>query len=289
MNPYMKKMSVINELRKFFESKGFQEVCTPILRYDAGNLIRRKRVDGNLALRDSHELTLRYLLAFYSSIFEIGSCFRYEQENSPTNLPEFLLLESFTTCHNLDALQAMCKEILFEFCPATLVETVSIAAYIEKNLKIDLYDEPQEKLYEKLRQLYPDFPFRHEYEYVFHYIEKEIQPLSKGKALFLKDYPECTCSYAKIIRGSVINRFELFANNLELANAFEDEGNPEALLERNRELPLFPNEERAIADALRNGVIPARSYGLGIGIERLCMHIFNSADIRDFAFPSRDF
>lgn len=291
MNHYMKKIQLVNELRTFLERKGFLQVNTPILRKDSGKLIRRISLEnfGNekkFALRDSHELTLRWLLAETDSVFEIGSCFRMEADISLTNAMEFLLMELFTTKYNLEGIKSFLKEFILSYKPNIIFEEISIADHIKKDYGVDLRNESQEELYIDLKEHYGKTLYKFDYEYVLHYIEDVIEPLSKGKIVFFTDYPECTCSYAKIKVGNVLSRFELFADGLEIANGFDDECNSKLFAERNRELPIFRNEEAEIVQGLLSGKLPSVSAGLGIGIERLCMFLFDCKDINKFAFPS---
>ena len=286
MNLYTKKIQIIHDLRSFLENRGFQEVLTPTLRKDPGNLIGRIPLRDGSALRESHELQLRSLLSFYPCVYEIGSCFRDEDEaKADTNAKEFLLMELFSSKHNLADLKDFMKQFILRHRPNTIFGEVSIAGQISKDFGIDLFHEPQSKLYEALKRRYPQKQFVSDYEYVAHYIKEELEPLSKGTVIFFTDYPECTCSYANILQGSVISRFELFADNIELANAFDDECSAHRFIERNKPLPIFPHEEAVIARGLNDGSLPANSAGLGIGIERLCMFLHDSEKISDFNFP----
>lgn len=286
MNLFKEKMELVYELKRFLEGNSFQEVLTPIFRKDPGQLIPRIPVNKNYALRDSHELELRYLLSLYPCVYEIGSCFRNEQGKQNTNATEFLLMELFSSRHRLSDLMDLTKQFLRQCRPQIDFQVISIHDYIHKDLGVDLFYEPQEKLYEILRQLYPEAQLGSNYEYVDRYIEDKLHPLSAGKVVFFTEYPECTCSYANILQGNVISRFELFADCLELANGFDDECSVERFIKRNHPLPIFPEEEAAILQGLRDGSLPASSSGLGIGIERLCMFLYNSKRIDDFMFPS---
>lgn len=292
MNYFAEKTEVIAKLQDFLNHCGFKEVHTPVLRRDVGQLIKRIKLEGDYsyALRDSHELQLRWLLTKFDSVFEIGSCFRHETaEKSATNTGEFLLMELFTSKYNLGQIQELVSKFILFLKPDTFFEEISIADHIKKHIGIDLLTESQETLYQRLKKCYPALSFENDYEYVLHYIETEIEPLSKGKVVFFTDYPECTCSYADIKQGQVIKRFELFADGLELANGFDDECDAARFRLRNEALPIFPEEEKAIADALEAGKLPSASAGVGIGIERLCMFLYGVDNIKMFSFMSDAF
>ena len=292
MNYYVKKQDIVAKMQYFLNMNGFKEVRTPILRRDAGELIKRVQLENDLpyALRDSHELQLRWLLTEFDSVYEIGACFRHETaDKATTNINEFLLMELFTSKYNLCQIKELVKELILSLKPSTAFEEISISNQIKKDFKIDLATDSQEKLYECLKNHYIDKSFEHDYEYVLYYIESEIEPLSKDKVVFFTDYPECTCSYADIKQGNIINRFELFANELEIANGFDDECDPVRFMERNKEFPIFSDEEKAIAAALKSGKLPSVSAGVGIGIERLCMFLFSVNDISELLFTSDAF
>ena len=292
MNYFVKKMEITSKMQHFLNSYGFTEVRTPVLRRDTGNLIKRVKLENSFtyALRDSHELQLRWLLTEFDSVYEIGSCFRHEEaDKSKTNLSEFTLMELFTSKYNIAQIKELVKKFILSTKPDTIFDEISIADYIKENIGIDLTTESQMVLYEYLKGLYAHATFENDYEYVLRYIEDTIEPLSHGKVVFFTDYPECTCSYADIKCGDIVKRFELFANGLELANGFADECNVARFRVRNKQLPIFPNEEEAIAIALENNKLPSASAGVGVGIERLCMFLFNVSDISEFSLASNVF
>jgi lysyl-tRNA synthetase class 2 len=288
---YKEKISLISQLRDCFNKKGFTELITPVLRQGTGDIIKRVPVESFGYLRDSHELQLRYALSIYDSVYEIGSCFRHEEAGSNTNMSEFLLMEVFSSQYSIEDLCNSLRELLHQLNNVITIESMSVSGYIEDKLKIDLFTQPQKLLFDTLRGKYPKAKFNYGYEYVNLFISEEIEPLTKGKFIFLKDYPECTCSYAKIIGGessSVVNRVELFANCLEIANGFDDECNADRFLKRNNP-PIFENEELVTALALETGVLPKSSAGLGIGIERLCMALYGIENINQLQYISDKF
>ena len=176
MNLFLQKMNVVRDLKEFLNEQGFQEVLTPVLRKNPGTLIPRIQLINGQALRDSHELQLRYLLSEYNSIYEIGSCFREEsEENTSTNSREFLLMELFTSKHSLLDLKELTKQFLLRQKPDTVFYEISIAECIKNQFNIDLFHEDQEILIRKLKKIYPHENFLYDYEYVLHYIKKEIE------------------------------------------------------------------------------------------------------------------
>jgi lysyl-tRNA synthetase class 2 len=120
-----------------------------------------------------------------------------------------------------------------------------------------------------------------------------VQPGLTGPC-FVIDYPRELSPLARAKRGqpSVVERFEVFAAGMEMANAFSEQNDPEAQAQafedqaRRREAG---DEEAQIMDhdyvrALEYGMPP--TGGVGIGIDRLTMLVTDARSIRDvILFP----
>jgi lysyl-tRNA synthetase class 2 len=111
--------------------------------------------------------------------------------------------------------------------------------------------------------------------------------------IFVLDYPASICPLTKRKRGNpaVAERFELFIQGMEVANAYTELNDPD-LQEKlfSSQLEGLPDEEsmakmdRDFIRALRHGMPPAG--GLGIGVDRLVMLLTNSQSIREaILFP----
>jgi lysyl-tRNA synthetase class 2 len=111
--------------------------------------------------------------------------------------------------------------------------------------------------------------------------------------MFVIDYPAAICPLTKRKASNprVAERFELFVHGIELANAYTELNDPRLQEELfSRQLAGLPAEESMakkdddFVRALKHGMPPAG--GLGIGIDRLCMVLFNRSTIRDvILFP----
>jgi lysyl-tRNA synthetase class 2 len=111
--------------------------------------------------------------------------------------------------------------------------------------------------------------------------------------VFVIDYPASICPLTKRKkdRPEVAERFELFIQGMEIANAYTELNDPDLQeqLFQTQLAGLPADESMARMDhdfirALRHGMPPAG--GLGLGIDRLIMLLTNSQSIRDvILFP----
>ena len=111
--------------------------------------------------------------------------------------------------------------------------------------------------------------------------------------IFVIDYPAAICPLTKrkATNPAVAERFELFVEGMELANAYTELNDPllQEQLFRSQLAGLAEEESMAKMDddfvrALKHAMPPAG--GLGIGMDRLCMILMNKSSIRDvILFP----
>ena len=111
--------------------------------------------------------------------------------------------------------------------------------------------------------------------------------------VFVYDYPAGLCPLTKRKRGNpaIAERFELYVQGMELANAYTELNDPVMQEQTFRtQLAGLPEEDSMakmdddFVRALRHGMPPAG--GLGVGIDRLTMLLTNTQTIRDvILFP----
>ena len=122
--------------------------------------------------------------------------------------------------------------------------------------------------------------------------EEKVEDQLTGP-VFVIDYPASICPLTKRKRDNpaVAERFELFVQGMEIANAYTELNDPDLQEQLFRTQLAGQTEEDSMAKmdhdfirALRHGMPPAG--GLGIGIDRLVMLLTNSQSIRDvILFP----
>jgi lysyl-tRNA synthetase class 2 len=127
---------------------------------------------------------------------------------------------------------------------------------------------------------------------VHHLFEEKVEEKLTGP-LFVYDYPAALCPLTKrkAANPAIAERFELYIQGMEIANAYTELNDPitqEATF-RQQLAGLPEDESMAKMDedfvrALKHGMPPAG--GLGIGIDRLAMLLTNTQTIRDvILFP----
>jgi lysyl-tRNA synthetase class 2 len=125
---------------------------------------------------------------------------------------------------------------------------------------------------------------------VEHYLECDcINPT------FITNHPEIMSPLAKYHRSipGVTERFELFVNGTELANAYTELNDPRVQKERFMEQMKQKDQgdeeaqgiDQSFVDALEHGLAPTAGWGLGI--DRMTMFLTNSNNIREvLLFPA---
>jgi lysyl-tRNA synthetase class 2 len=111
--------------------------------------------------------------------------------------------------------------------------------------------------------------------------------------IFVIDYPAAICPLTKRKASdpSIAERFELFVQGMELANAYTELNDPllqeqlfRSQLAGQKEEDSMARMDEDFVRALKHAMPPAG--GLGIGLDRLCMILLNKPSIRDvILFP----
>jgi len=310
----------IRWLRRFLDDRGFLEVETPILQPLYGGAAARPFVthhntlDTTLYLRIADELYLkRLVVGNLERVYEIGHDFRNEGMDRTHN-PEFTMLECYQAYADyldiLELTQSMISGLVMECCGSIKVEREgSVLDFtppwprrqflecVETTAKLDLRRASEGEMRKALERRGTT--------------AEEAATLSGGRLMdalykayveptlvqptFVLDYPRVLSPLAKAHRTEpwLAERFELFVQGREIANAFSELNDPEEQRQRFEEQA----RERAKGDeeaqqfdadyvrALEYGMPP--TGGLGVGVDRLMMIIANQPSIRDvILFPA---
>ena len=293
-NPEVRKVFVtrsriISSLRRQLEERGYLEVETPMMQPLYGGAAARPFVthhntlDVDLFLRIAPELYLkRLVVGGIERVYEINRNFRNEGISTHHN-PEFTMLEfyeAYSDYHGMmDLSEQLLKQTALDATGSAIVEfqgtlldfgTVKRVSMREAvgnpELKgLELVEAFERNIEETLIQptIVYDYPI-------------EISPLSKNKS----DDP------------AFVERFEIYAGGMEIANAFTELNDPrEQRLRFEMQLQMRQGGDEE-AHQMDEDYVRALSYGMppaggeGIGIDRLTMLLTNSRSIRDvILFP----
>jgi len=130
---FLTRAKIVQELRRFFDARGYVEVETPMMHAIAGGATARPFVthhntlDIDLYLRIAPELYLkRLVVGGLDRVYEINRNFRNEGISTQHN-PEFTMLEFYEAYSNYQDLMKMNEELLAEL--ATKIAGSTIVKY----------------------------------------------------------------------------------------------------------------------------------------------------------------
>jgi elongation factor P--beta-lysine ligase len=279
------KSDLLFSLRDTLRSETFVEVVTPTLRkadLGPGRRVPVEWEEGRF-LRAMIGPALRVNLEHHPRIFEIGPCFRPEKPDE-LHAPEFQMLDLYAAGEDFEFLFALAERLVTPHI-AYAPERISVASHIRNLFGIDLHREPLGDLPTRMaahQGLPPDTPFK---TVLGQFVERELETQSAGAAVFLHEYPvggDEPCARLAPGTAAVLNRFELLVDGIEVVHGYEDEPDGDAFVQRARAVGLYDDEQALAWQAITDRRIPARSVGLGIGIERLCMAASGIKDITTF-------
>ena len=275
---------LLMSIRTFFHYYKFLEIDTPtrIPIPALEDYIDAISADGQY-LRTSPEFHMKRLIASgYDKIFQIGPCFR-KGEFGDRHRPEFTMLEWYETgADYMDILKR--TESLIKGVSGDLGiredyfqqswEVMSVADAFEIFAGKDVFEVIKEGTFEEILCF-------------------EIEPhLGKDKPLFLIDYPAsmAALSRKKKDNPNFAERWELYIDGLEIANAYSELTDPVEQRERFIETAkLREREGREVYEldedflsALEDGMPDCG--GIAVGIDRLCMAFCETPNISDVVF-----
>lgn len=294
----------IRAVRGWFDKQGFFEVETPIavvspgmephLRAFSAHSVETPSQFHHLYLHTSPEYHMKRLLAsFTQPVFQICKCFR-DEPLSTLHHPEFTMLEWYRPQSDYRELMKDCERLL-EHLAAALLDgepclklpggNVVLSAPFERVtvrdafLRFSRVDPLRQKTTKQLAQaaieMGFEIPHHWTWEDIFHYIfiDRVEKHLGVDRPTILYEYPRRLASLSKVV-GDVAQRFELFINGTELANAFTEL--TDSVEQRRRFVqetaerqklgrPVYPIDEHLL-EALDR--LPPTS-GIALGIDRL--------------------
>ncbi len=303
---FVKRSMIISTMRQELLNSGFLEVETPMMQPIAGGATARPFITTHnalgmqLYLRIAPELYLKRLVAGgMERVFEIGRNFRNEGIDRTHN-PEFTMLELYQAYADYNVMMDLCENLIkscagklnFDIKPFRRATMFSLLEeHTHQDVKKAFVDKAVVSLCKKMGlQLADDITEKKALDLLFDKFvgDKLIEPI------FVTEFPSEYSPLAKRKADDplIAERFELYINGQEMANAYSEQNDPQI----QKQCFQAQMEEKAKGDdeaqpydedyivALEHGLPP--TGGLGIGIDRLVMLLTNTDTIREvILFP----
>jgi lysyl-tRNA synthetase, class II len=325
---FRRRAQIVQLLRAFFTARGFVEVDTPMMQPIAGGAAARPFVthhnalDMDFHLRIALELYLkRLLVGGLERVFELNRVFRNEGVSTRHN-PEFTMLEFYQAYATYEDLMPLTEELFVSLADAVLGtrrlragehdvdltppwRRLSIPSYVAERLQLPLaavhaldlatLQDAAQRLGGPLARDYAQHYGRESAAgYLLVDLFEQLAEPELVQPTFVYEYPVAVSPLARRSERApqFVDRFELFINRQEVANAFSELNDPDdqrGRFEAQLRQRAAGDEEAHAMDedflrALEHGMPPAA--GEGIGIDRLVMLLTDSPSIRDvILFP----
>ncbi|BDU67404.1 MAG: lysine--tRNA ligase [Candidatus Tyloplasma litorale] len=316
---FIKRTKIVSSIRRLLDSKGYYEVETPILQATLGGAAaapfktHHNALDMEFKLRIATELPLkRLIVGGIDRVYEIGRLFRNEGISIKHN-PEFTSIELYEAYADMHKMMKITEEIIsnasIEVNGTTEIhyqgKEISLKTPFNSIEMIDLIKEVTGVDFNKVKTLEQaqTLAKKHNIELKPHYnsigyiINEFFEEKCEETILqptFVTGYPVEVSPLAKRRRDNpnITDRFELFIDGREYANAFSELNDADDQYSRFEEQlreSKQGNDEATEMDidyveALEYGLPP--TGGLGLGIDRLVMLLTDSKSIRDvILFP----
>ncbi|PYN43605.1 MAG: lysine--tRNA ligase [Candidatus Rokuibacteriota bacterium] len=314
---FLMRARLIRAMRAFLDARGFLEVETPMMQPIPGGAIARpfkthhNALGMDLYLRIAPELYLkRLLVGGFERVYEINRNFRNEGTSTLHN-PEFTMLEFYQAYADYTDLMELTEALFVDLAHSLRGSLALMWGEHPLDLKppwrrlaffdglsetLGLCVTPETDVAAVARAaaargiVHDEGPAPKLWKEAF---ETLVEP-TLVQPTFVVDFPTELSPLAKRKRDNplLVDRFELFVAQHEMANAYSELNDPVDQLARFREqagLQARGDDEAHWLDedyvrALEYGMPPAS--GEGIGIDRLLMMFANQPSIREvILFP----
>lgn len=310
---------IIRTMQRWFDAQGYMEVETPVLQPILGGAAARPFVthhntlDMPFYLRIATELPLkRLIVGGLEGVYEFGRLFRNEGMDKKHN-PEFTTVEAYVAYSDMDGMMELAEGVMSYTAQEVLGTTelewrgkpISLKAPFKRLHMVDAVKEYSgvdfwpEMTYEEAVAIAKEHHIEveaHE-NTVGHIINLFFEKYCEDKMIqptFVYGHPTSISPLAKKNPedGRFTDRFELFIDGDEYANAFTELNDPIDQKERflaqlaERELGNDEASEMDVdyVEALEYGLPP--TGGIGIGVDRFVMLLTGQESIREvLLFP----
>lgn len=312
---FMARIKLMSTMRNYFNNEGWLEVETPILQVVHGGAAARpfkthhNTLDMPLYLRIANELYLkRLIVGGFDGVYEFGKMFRNEGMDRTHN-PEFTAMELYVAYKDYFWMMDMTEKLL-QHCAIAVTGSTEVTIgerqisfgspfqrytmyeAIEKFTGIDVSTMNEEALRDVCKKLHIETDKTMGVGKLIDEIFGAKVEQNLVQPTFIIDYPEEMSPLTKKHRSKpgLVERFELFINCKEVANAYSELNDPldqRKRFEEQLKLVERGDDEAMPLDedflrALEFGMPP--TSGIGIGIDRLTMMLTNQSSIQEVLF-----
>ena len=312
---FIKRSKVVQSLRETFNNQGYLEVETPILQPIHGGAAARPFVthhnalDVQLYLRIANELYLkRLIVGGFDGVYEFAKNFRNEGIDRTHN-PEFTGLEIYVAYKDyfwmMEFVETMLEKCAMDVNGTTACKVgdndisfkapfrrLSMFDAIREYGKLDVEGKSEDELREMAKkvgvEVTPQMGSAKLIDEIFGATTEKhlIQPT------YITDYPVEMSPLTKKHRSKpgLVERFELYVNGKEIANAYTELNDPIDQKERFEEQLKLAERGDDEAMSMDHDFIRSLEYampptsGLGVGIDRLTMMLTNQQSIQEVLF-----
>ncbi len=320
---FLGRSKLYSFLHKFLGENGFLQVETPIMQNAVCGAAARpfythhNALDMDFNLRIAPETYLKQCIAGgFNRVYEVAKCFRNEGMDTE-HLQEFTQVEWYASYWNFEDnikfYQRFIKSLLMELLGTTTIEykgnTLDFGVeswnrinYVEKMREIlgfdflDIEDptELKNKIVEKGLFTFDDLEEYKSVSQIIDFVYKKTIRENIVQPTIMYNYPAFLIPLARRNDNDsrIIDVFQVVASGTELCKAYSELVNPieqRAAFEDQLKAKAQGDEETMEIDegfmgAMEQGMPPIS--GLGFGIDRLLMIIYNQPSIRDVVlFP----
>ncbi len=313
LDRFQKRTKIVQAIRRTLDNRGFCEIEGPTLHAIAGGAAARpftthhNTLDMELYMRIALELHLkRLLVGGMERVYELGRVYRNEGI-SPKHNPEFTMLEVYEAYGDYETMMDLTESLVLGAIDAIGGDRKRPWAGSEIDFTSPFARKTYDELFAEHAGVDPhdsqevsaladriglDTAGKHPDVIKNEIFEEKVEDALVGP-IFVIDYPASICPLTKRRRDNpqIAERFELFIQGMEIANAYTELNDPDLQEKLFRTQLAGLSEEDSMAKmdhdfvrALRHGMPPAG--GLGIGIDRLVMLLTDTQTIREvILFP----
>lgn len=315
-NVFKIRIKIIQFMREYLNNFGYYEVETPILQPLYGGAAARpfkthhNTLDVDMYLRISNELYLkRLIIGGFEGVYEFSKDFRNEGMDRFHN-PEFTQIELYVAYKDykwmMNFVETMLQNIVKNICGGLILknqeveidfsrfEKYTMIEVIKKYTGVDISGMNEQQLRNFAKELNIEISDNLGYGKIIDEIFGAMCEPNLIQPTFITDYPIEMSPLAKQKNNdpNFVERFELFINGKECANAFSELNDPLEQKKRFQEELEMARRGDPEAMQMDNDFINAMMYGMpptagvGIGIDRLTMLLTGAKSIQDvLLFP----